>query len=68
MGVNANAKCHLVECDGTRIVVPVVGKRIKSFRKWQKAEPDPGVDTEDAGEQEEPEEGRLGNDSMQRKR
>jgi hypothetical protein len=31
--VNDNGMYHLVELDGTRIAVPVAGKRIKTFKK-----------------------------------
>ena len=30
---NDNATYHLAELDGTRMVVPVAGKRIKAFKK-----------------------------------
>ena len=36
-----NALYHLAELDGTRIAIAVVGKRIKSFKKQHKDEPDP---------------------------
>ena len=39
---NDNGTYHLAELDGTRIVVPVAGKRIKAFKKWHEDEPDPG--------------------------
>ena len=38
---NDNRTYHLAELDGTRIVVPVAGKRIKAFKKWHEDEPDP---------------------------
>ena len=33
MSANDNGTYHLIELDGTRIVVPVAGKRIKVFKK-----------------------------------
>ena len=38
---NDNGTYHLAELDGTRMAVPVAGKRIKAFKKWHEAEPDP---------------------------
>ena len=38
---NDNGTYHLAELDGTRIVVPIVGKRIKVFKKWHEDELDP---------------------------
>ena len=38
---NDNNTYHLVELDGTRIAVPVAGKRIKAFKKRHKDEPNP---------------------------
>ena len=43
---NDNASYHLVELDGTRVVTPVAGKRIKAFKKRHEAEPDPVLGTE----------------------
>ena len=45
---NDNGTYHLAELDGTRIAVPVAGKRIKAFKKRHEDEPDPeGVDDGD---------------------
>ena len=42
---NNNGTYHLVELDGTRMAVPVAGKRIKAFKKRHEDEPDPeGMD------------------------
>ena len=41
ISANDNGTYHLVELDGTRIVVPVVGKRIKAFKKRHEDESDP---------------------------
>jgi hypothetical protein len=38
--VNNNGTYHLAELDGTRIVLPVAGKRVKVFKKWHDNEPD----------------------------
>ena len=37
---NNNAMYHLAELGGTQITVPVVGKRIKAFKKRYEDEPD----------------------------
>ena len=37
---NENRTYHLAEVDGTRMVVPVTGKRIKAFKKWNEDGPD----------------------------
>ena len=37
---NDNDTFHLAELDGTRIAVPVAGKRIKAFKKRHEDEPD----------------------------
>jgi hypothetical protein len=42
MSVNDNGTYHLAELDGTRIAVPVAGKRVKAFKKWHDSEPDLG--------------------------
>ena len=45
---NDNDTYHLAELDGTRIAVPVAGKRIKAFKKRHEDEPDPeGVEDDD---------------------
>ena len=36
---NNNETYHLAELDGTRMAVPVVGKRIKAFKKRHETEP-----------------------------
>jgi hypothetical protein len=38
--VNDNGMYHLAELDGTRIAVPVAGKRIKAFKKRYDSDPD----------------------------
>ena len=38
---NDNGTYHFAELDGTRMAVPVAGKRIKAFKKRHKAEPNP---------------------------
>ena len=38
---NNNGTCHLAELDGTRMAVPVAGKRIKAFKKRHEDEPNP---------------------------
>jgi hypothetical protein len=38
--VNDNGTYHLAELDGTKIAVPVTGKRIKAFKKRHKDSPD----------------------------
>jgi hypothetical protein len=40
--VNDNGTYYLPELDGTRIAVPVAGKRVKAFKKRHNNEPDPG--------------------------
>jgi hypothetical protein len=40
--VNGNGTYHLAELDGTRIAVPVAGKRIKAFKKRHEDSPDLG--------------------------
>ena len=45
---NDNGTYHLAELDGTRMAIPVAGKRIKAFKKRHDDEPDPGgTDSED---------------------
>ena len=51
--VNTNATYHLAELDGTRITTPVVGKRIKAFKKRNEAEPNPGDDSASSREEDE---------------
>ena len=38
---NDNGTYHLAELDGTRMAVPVAGKRVKVFKKRHEDEPDP---------------------------
>jgi hypothetical protein len=45
--VNGNGTYHLAELDGTRIVVPVAGKRIKAFKKRHEDSPDLGSEESD---------------------
>ena len=52
---NDNATYHLSEIGGMRMVVPVAGKRVKAFKKWQDARPDPEMEDEDVDEYEESE-------------
>ena len=49
---NDNATYHLAELDGTRIEIPVAGKRIKAFKKRHEVEPDPASGTEIEGSDE----------------
>ena len=39
---NDNGMYHLAELDGTRMAIPVAGKRIKAFKKSHDGEPDLG--------------------------
>jgi hypothetical protein len=45
--VDDNGTYHLAELDGTRIAVPVAGKRLKAFKKRQDGEPDAGIGSDD---------------------
>jgi hypothetical protein len=45
--VNNNGMYHLAELDGTRIAVPVAGKRIKAFKKQHNSDPDLGSEESD---------------------
>jgi hypothetical protein len=45
--VNDNGTYHLAELDGTRIAVPVAGKRVKAFKKRHDYEPDLGIGKND---------------------
>ena len=47
--VNDNGTYHLAELDGTQIAVPVVGKRIKEFKKQYVDEPNPDCAEENDG-------------------
>ena len=40
---NDNGTYHLAELDGTRIAIPVAGKRVKAFKKRHKCKPDLGT-------------------------
>ena len=47
-GANDNGTYHLAELDGTRMVIPVVGKRVEAFKKRHDYEPDlGGMDSDD---------------------
>jgi hypothetical protein len=48
--VNGNGAYHLAELDGTRIAVPVAGKRIKAFKKRHEGSPDLRSEESDDGE------------------
>ena len=56
---NDNAMYQLAELDETRMTVPVGGKWIKVFKKWQEAESDP----EDEDKDDEPNEDWIGDGS-----
>jgi translation initiation factor IF-1 len=45
--VDDNGTYHLAELDGTRITVPVAGKRVKAFKKRHDDEPDAGIGSDD---------------------
>jgi hypothetical protein len=45
--VDDNGTYHLAELDGTRITVPVAGKRVKAFKKRHDDEPDLGIGDDD---------------------
>jgi hypothetical protein len=45
--VDDNGTYHLAELDGTRIAVPVAGKRVKAFKKRHDDEPDLGIGGDD---------------------
>ena len=47
-GANDNGTYDLAELDGTRMAMPIAGKRIKAFKKRHKHEPDlRGMDSDD---------------------
>ena len=47
-GANDNGTYHLAELDGTRMAIPVAGKRVKAFKKQHEHEPDlGGMDSDD---------------------
>ena len=47
-GTNDNGTYHLAELDGTRMAIPVAGKRVKAFKKRHDCEPDVGgMDSDD---------------------
>ena len=56
---NDNGTYHLAELDGTRMTIPVAGKRIKAFKKRHDDEPDPGG-TDSEGEHPEVEDEPMG--------
>jgi hypothetical protein len=45
--IDNNGTYHLAELDGTRIVVPVAGKRVKAFKKRHDDEADAGIEGDD---------------------
>jgi hypothetical protein len=45
--VDDNGTYHLAELDGTKIAVPVAGKRVKTFKKRHDDEPDLGIGGDD---------------------
>ena len=51
-GANDNGTYHLTELDGTRMAIPVAGKRVKAFKKCYEAEPDLGSMDGDDGRSE----------------
>ena len=57
--MNDNAMYHLVELNGTRILVPFAGKWIKAFKKQQEAELDPEIEERSDGEDEVSDEDRI---------
>jgi hypothetical protein len=48
--VDDNGTYHLAELDGTRITVPVAGKRVKAFKKRHNDEPDLGTNDGDVSD------------------
>ena len=56
---NDNETYHLAELDGTRMAIPVAGKRIKAFKKRHDDEPDP-VDLDSNDKRSESEGGPTG--------
>ena len=47
-GANDNGTYHLAELNGTRMEIPVAGKRVKAFKKQHDHEPDlGGMDSND---------------------
>ena len=58
---NDNGTYHLAELDGTRMAIPVAGKRIKAFKKRHDGEPDP-VDLDSNDKQSKTEDGPMGDE------
>ena len=58
-GANDNGMYHLAELNGTRMTIPVAGKRIKAFKKRHDGEPDLR-DMDSDGEQPETEDEPMG--------
>ena len=56
---NDNGTYHLAELDGTRMAIPVAGKRIKAFKKRHDDEPYP-VLLDSSNDRSETEEGPMG--------
>ena len=52
ISANDNATYHLTELDGTRITMPVAGKRIKAFKRRNEVEPNPGAESASSGEED----------------
>ena len=44
---NDNGTYHLAELDGTRLAMPIAGKRIKAFKKRNEDEPEPASESDD---------------------
>ena len=51
ISANDNATYHLAELDGTRLVVPIAGKRVKIFKKQYDNEPNVDDLIDDENEQ-----------------
>ena len=58
---NDNGTYHLAELDGTRMAIPVAGKRIKAFKKRHDVEPDP-ILLDSSDDRSETEEGPMGDE------
>ena len=51
MSVNDNATYHLAELDGTKLAVPIVGRRVKILKKRHDREPNYNDLDKDEGEE-----------------
>ena len=58
---NDNGTYHLAELDGTRMAIPVAGKRIKAFKKRHDDEPDP-ILLDSSDDRSETEDGPMGDE------